>query len=109
MMFVFWWTGRGYLTMVLLLASLIVFGLIAAMGAPDGPPLWGMAFATAAALNWYFGSKINHKKRKFLKPKTLRGRLFYRANHRFMSMPMESFSVALAAIGLAIIVMPYVQ
>ena len=58
-MFVFWWQGRGYLTFVIWLATLFVFGVVAAIGKPlipDRPWYWGLAFVTAAVLNWKKGT-----------------------------------------------------
>lgn len=105
-MLVFWWSGRGYFTPIILLATLSLFGVLLQAGRSiiaDRPWLWGIALLAAAALNWHFGSKANRKKLAVLKPKSTRERLLYRARHCFMSLPMESFSVIVAVSGLAII------
>ena len=96
-MYVFWWSGRGYYTVLVVLGVLTVFGLLVAIGIPDGLWFWAVALLAAAALNWHLGSKINRKKLAALKPRSLRSRLFYRAHHRFMSLPMETFSLVLIA------------
>jgi hypothetical protein len=96
-MYVFWWSGRGYYTVIVVLGVLTAFGLLAAVGIPDGPLFWAVALLAAAALNWHFGSKINRKKLAALKPRSVKSRLFYRAHHRFMSVPMETFSLVLIA------------
>lgn len=60
--FLFWWTGKGYLTAVILLATMIVFGFILRAGSPilhDGSAFWGVAFIVAGVLNWIVGRRQN--------------------------------------------------
>lgn len=105
-MYVFWWTGRGYLTPIIVVGTLSVFALVLQAGRPilvDRPWFWGIGLLVAAALNWHLGSKANRKKLAVLQPRSTRNRLFYRARNRFMSLPMESFSLIIAALGFAVI------
>ena len=106
-MLVFWWQGRGYQTILIWLVTLTGFGIIAAIGKPlipDRPWYWGLAFLASAAINWRVGTRLNARAIKKRDPKTLRKRLFYRGGHRFMSMPMETFSIVLVAAGIFIAV-----
>lgn len=106
LMYIVWWCGRGYLTVVIVLGTLAAFGVLqAASGLSDGPWLWGSGLLVAAALNWHFGSKANRKKRAASNPTGAR-RLFYRAGHRFMSLPMETFSLVIAVAGLIVLGLP---
>ncbi|HMJ05011.1 MAG TPA: hypothetical protein VK474_02025 [Chthoniobacterales bacterium] len=106
-MFIFWWSGRGYLTFLIVLSALAAFGLVQrASGAADGPWIWGSALLVAAAVNWHFGRKVNRKKLLALKPGGARDQLFYRARHRFMSLPMETFSLVIAVVGLTLLAAP---
>ena len=104
-MIVFWWTGRGYTTVLIWMLTMTAFGIMLAAGQPilqDRPWFWGLAFLSAAGLNWHFGSRLNQKSLRKARPVGLQQRLLYRARHRFMSMPMETFSIILAGAGIAI-------
>ena len=106
-MFVFWWQGRGYQTILIWLLTLFAFGIVASIGKsfiPDRPWYWGLAFLASAAINWRVGSRLNARGIAKRKSQTLRSRLFYRSAHRFMSLPMETFSIILAAAGIFIAV-----
>jgi len=101
-MMVFWWQGRGYTTILIWLATMCGFGVIAAAGKaiiPDRPWYWSLGFLVAAGLNWRIGTNLNAKRLSKIKPKTLVQRLFYKANHRFMSLSMETFSIMLVVLG----------
>jgi hypothetical protein len=103
-MIFFWWSGRGYLTVLIILATLSVAGLLyPLLGRTIGgsPLYWGFALLAAAVLNWHFGSRLNRKKIAVVKAKTVKDRLLYRARHTFMTVPMETFSLAIVlfAIG----------
>ncbi|MCW2414602.1 peptidoglycan/LPS O-acetylase OafA/YrhL [Sphingobium sp. B8D3A] len=106
-MFIAWWTGKGYMTMVIVLLTMIVFGFILQAGAPflkDRTWYWGVSFILAAAINWAAGTRWNKRRIERTKPKHLGQRLWYPATNRFMSMPMETFSLVIALVGLALIV-----
>jgi len=101
----FWWQGRGYLTIWIWLTTMCVFGIIMAIGKPvipDRPWYWGLAFIAAAIANWIKGVQVNAKILKKLPSTTLKNRLFFKGGHRFMSMPMQTFSIPLAIIGILI-------
>jgi len=102
--YIFWWSGRGYVTILVILGTLTAFGLAAAAGVPDRPLLWAIALLVAAALNWHFGSRINRKKLAAAKPRSLRARLFYPARHRLMSLPMETFSIPLVICAAGVLI-----
>jgi hypothetical protein len=106
-MYIFWWSGRGYLTILVVLGTLATFGVLqAATGIADGPWFWGSGLLVAAVLNWHIGSKVNRKKLAVLKPTGVRSRLLYRARHRSMSLPMETFSLVIAVAGLIVLALP---
>jgi len=110
-MLIFWWQGKGYNTIIIWLGVIIAFGIILAMGKqviPDELWYWGLAHFAAAAINWRDGSRLNSRKLKKGPPRTGWRRLFYKAPHRFMSMPMESFSVVFITIGAALTVYSFV-
>jgi hypothetical protein len=102
--YVAWWTGRGYLTIWVVVASAIFFELArAAFRLPDGVWVFGLSLLGAAAANWMIGRRFNKKSFAKARSTRLKERLLYRARHRFMSLPMETFSVLLGAAGLAVI------
>lgn len=108
-MLVFWWSGRGYQTIWIWLLTMCAFGLVQAIGKPyipDRPWYWGAAFCAAAALNWKRGTTLNSRARGKLKQGPMMHRLFYKAGNRFMSMPMETFSIILLLAGIAIALQP---
>ncbi len=93
---IFWWQGKGYQTALIWLASLCLFGLVQMIGKgviPDQPWYWSLGYIFAAVWNWHYGSKLNAKRRSHIALPELRNRLFYKAIHRFMSVPMETFSI----------------
>lgn len=96
-MFVFWWQGRGFLTLLIMVASAIVVGMIAdATHLPSWTPLfWATVLLVAAPINWLIGVRQNAKRRGYAPPATLLRRFFYRAPHKFMSLPMESWSIVM--------------
>lgn len=111
-MLVFWWQNKGYQTLLIVLLALCAFGLMqAAFRAyiPDRPWFWGLAFIVAAAINWRQGTALNERSLKKAKPGSLGRRLHYKASHRFMSMPMETFSVVLAVAGVFIAISGFNQ
>jgi drug/metabolite transporter (DMT)-like permease len=85
------------------------FGAIQAIGKPyipDRPWFWGAAFCAAAAFNWKRGTTLNSRSRSKRKQSPMMQRLFYKAGNRFMSMPMETFSIILLLAGFAIALQP---
>jgi hypothetical protein len=104
LIYIVWWTGRGYYTVPILVASMVVFELArAALHLPDGFWVFGFALVGAAAANWVAGRKLNRQSLKKVRTHPVRERLIYRARHKFMSVPMETFSVPMAAAGLAVL------
>jgi hypothetical protein len=104
LVYVAWWTGKGYLTIWVVVASAILFELVR-MGfrLADGPWVFGLALLGAAAANWMIGRKFNSKSFSKVRSSRLKERLLYRARHKFMSLPMETFSVLLGTAGLVVI------
>jgi hypothetical protein len=85
-------------------ASAILFELVrAALQLPDGVWVFGLALLGAATANWFIGRKFNRNSFAKVRSHQLKQRLLYRARHRFMSLPMETFSVLLGVAGLAVI------
>ena len=108
-MFVFWWQGRGYQTIWIWLLTMCAFGIVAAIASPyipDRPWYWGAAFCGAALANWKRGSALNASSLAKRRSSTVVGRLFYKARHRFMSLPMETFSLVLVVVGIGIAIQP---
>lgn len=106
-MYIFWWSGRGYLTVFVVLGTLAALGVLQTVsGIADGPWLWGSGLLIAAVLNWHIGTKVNRKKLAVSRPSGARSRLLYRARHCFMSLPMETFSLVIAVIGLIVLALP---
>jgi hypothetical protein len=103
--FVAWWTGRGYNTILIVVAAAVLFELLrAALHLPEGLWVFGVALIGASAANWVVGRKLNRKSLAKVRSHRLRERLMYRARHKFMSLPMETFSVilALGAVGVLV-------
>ena len=106
-MLIFWWTGKGYQTALSVLLTLMLCGFVlqASKGFfEDGPVFWGLATILAVPVNWHFGTKANQKRLSKVQPQTIRHRLIYNAPHRFMWLPMETFSIVIAAIGIILVV-----
>ncbi len=105
MIYVAWWTGKGYQTIWIVLASAIMFELVrAALKLPDGMWVFGLALLGAAVANWFVGRKANRKSLAKVRTHRIKERLLYRARHKFMSLPMETFSVVLATAGIGVLV-----
>jgi hypothetical protein len=104
LIYIAWWTGRGYYTLPILVASMVVFELArAALHLPDGLWVFGFALMGAAAANWVAGRKLNRESLKKVRTHRVRERLIYRARHKFMSVPMETFLIPMAVAGLAVL------
>ena len=105
-MFVFWWQGKGFFTVLIVVAAAIVTGIIAdALHLPSYTPwFWTIALLVAAPFNWVVGRRYNYRRRKTLGPISAWTQLTYRARHKFMSLPMETWSpiMLIAATILAI-------
>jgi hypothetical protein len=94
---IFWWQGRGFLTLLIVVASAIIVGMIAdaAHWQSWTPLFWAGLLLVAAPVNWLVGVRLNAKRRGYAPPATLLRRFFYRAPHKFMSLPMESWSIVM--------------
>lgn len=110
-MLVFWWQGRGYQTAIVWLLTLCVFGAVVVLGkpyVPDQPWYWGAAFCVSGVINWIRGTSLNAARLSKFRPGSLKQRLFYKARHRFMGMPMETFSLVLVLVGLGVALGPMI-
>ena len=99
-MLVFWWVGKGYWTLLLLfLVGMAGTIVLQALGlGTEGPWFAAAVLGVAAVWNWNVGSRWNAHGRARRPIVGVWRRLTYRtAEHRFLSMPMESFSVVMAA------------
>lgn len=97
-MLVFWWSGKGYQTALVILATLGAAGVglqLAHVDSLGGNFYWSGGLILAAVVNWFVGSNANKLRISKLKPFKLRNRLLYKAHHRFMSLPMETFSIVI--------------
>ena len=106
-MFVFWWMGRGYVTALIIFGSMMVFALVLQAFAafiPDQRWYWGLSLVAAAAVTWKVGSHFNRKRLSKAPKRNLKERLLYKATNRFMSVPMETFSIVILAGGIALTV-----
>lgn len=105
---VFWWTGRGFLTLLTVIGVWGAFGALVtfAFGSDildRAPWLWGVGLLLAAPVNWWAGSRLNRRDaRPFVK--NWKWRYLYNAPHRFCGLPMETWSVPALALGLLIVV-----
>jgi len=75
----------------------------ASLGLPDGFWVFGAALIGAAGANWFVGRSLNRKSFQKVKTLLIRQRLLYRARHKFMSLPMETFSILMATGGVAVL------
>jgi hypothetical protein len=103
---VFWWTGKGYLTAVIVLAVFSAFGLAVPAVSPflkESPEYWGSAAVVAAVIVWLVGRRVNAKAIASVRSIHFRHKLFYRARHRFMSLPLEIWAIPLAIGGVVTI------
>ena len=100
-MFIAWWSGKGYQTGLIVLGTLAVCGALLAIlpSGVDNRWYWSVGLLLAALFNWIAGRKANRVRRS--KARGLRDQLFYGARHRFMSVPMETFSVFILALAIA--------
>ena len=104
MVYVAWYTGKGYLTIWTVVGSAILFELArAAFNLPEGVWVFGVALLGAAVVNWMIGRKFNAKSLRKVRPHRVKERLLYRARHKFMSLPMETFSLLLGLAGVAVL------
>jgi hypothetical protein len=102
---VFWWTGKGYLTVVIVLAVFSAFGLAVPVGSPflkESPTYWGAAGVVAGVIVWLVGRRVNAKAVASVRSIHFRHKLFYKARHRFMSMPLELWAIPLVIGGIAV-------
>jgi hypothetical protein len=102
-LYIFWWTGKGYLTPVILILVLSGFGLLLQASRPlipDTPWFWGIALIVAGVINWRVGRRKNARKIAAVRSTRLRDTLIYPARHKFMSLPFETWSGALVLGGL---------
>ena len=101
-MFVFWWTGRGFLVPLILGAAAVAAGIVANLVHLPSDTSWfaAIVFLLAAPINWIVGRRQNERRRKSLGLLSWRGQLIYKARHKFMSLPMETWSVALLGVAL---------
>lgn len=105
MFFVAWWTGWGYVTIWIIVAAVIAVTLAwTAFRLPDGPWMFGIGLLVAAAANWQIGRNMNRKSIAKVRTSRVRDQLLYRARNRFMSLPMETFSLVIVLVGVTIIV-----
>ena len=101
----FWWTGRGYYTLLVVLATMTVCALalnVLHINDIEGRAFWGIVIALSAIPNWFLGIWMNATKRASIRGERLSDKLLYRARHGFLSLPMESFSVVIVVVGIAI-------
>jgi hypothetical protein len=88
----------------MVLGSMIIFQLIrSVLHLPDGIWVFGLALIAAAAANWFAGRNLNRQALRKVRSHRIRERLLYRARHRFMSLPMETFSIPIAAAGIGVL------
>jgi hypothetical protein len=104
LVYVAWYTGKGYLTIWTVVGSAILFELArAAFNLPEGVWVFGVALLGAAVVNWMIGRKFNAKSLRKVRSHRVKERLLYRARHKFMSLPMETFSLLLGLAGVAVL------
>ena len=103
-MMVFWWTGRGYFALLTLIGIYGLFGAIATYSLGETfldrhAWVWGIGMLVAAYATWLVGCRINRKARSLPQNQSVIRRILYKARHRFMGLPMESWSIPAAGLG----------
>ena len=81
--------------------------LLAAFGeqALDNIPwIWAIGYWLAAGVTWVVGSRLNGRPWRWKEGQRSRGRFLYDAPNRFVSLPVETWSIPMAAIGLLLAV-----
>jgi hypothetical protein len=104
---VFWWTERGYLGLLSTIGVVGVFGALVTFAWGDSafdtfPWLWGVAMLLAAIASWCVGRRINGRPLRPIRGTSFRNRFFYPARNRFVSLPVETWSLPLLALGLVL-------
>jgi hypothetical protein len=101
-MLVFWWTGRGYLTLLIPFGCGVLAAIIAGIVHLPSDTSWfaAIVFALATPINWLVGRRQNERRRKSLGLLSWRGQLVYKARHKFMSLPMETWSIAMPILAI---------
>lgn len=101
---VFWWSGRGYLTLLTVIGVWGVFGALVTFAFGSDildrlPWLWGVGLLLAAPVNWWVGSRLNRRDPNPFVTNWKR-RYYYNAVNRFCGLPMETWSAPTLAFGL---------
>lgn len=104
---VFWWIGRGYLALLTTIGAIGGFGALVTfafgeMVFDQHPWLWGPAMFLAAAATWCVGRRINRRPIRLARGADLKRHLYYNAPNRFVSLPVETWAVPLAGLGLVL-------
>ena len=102
---VFWWTRRGYLALLTTISAVGIYGAVLTLAFGDQvferfPWLWAFAYWGAAAATWVVGSRINGRPVEWSRGEKSVGRFIYDAPNRFISLPVETWALPLAALGL---------
>jgi O-antigen/teichoic acid export membrane protein len=106
---IFWWTGKGYLALLTLIGVYGVFGAILTFAFGDQvldrfPWLWSIGAALSAIVNWIVGCKVNKRILTPPRPQYIKSRLFYAAPNRFVSLPIETWSVPMLALSIFLLI-----
>ncbi len=109
----FWWTDREYLVLLTLIGVYGLFGAIATYSLGETfldrhAWVWGIGMLLAAFATWFVGCSVNRKARGQPQNQTLVRRFFYKARHRFMGLPMESWSVPAAGLAVFLVVRGFI-
>lgn len=102
MLYVFWWTGKGYRLPLIVLGCCMIAGFIGQAISPalvDGLPFWGGVLIAAAIPVWLYGRRLNAKAIKALRSPRMQDHLLYRARHKFFSLPFETNALLLVCAG----------
>jgi hypothetical protein len=104
---VFWWTNRGFLSLLFLVGTFGVFGAAVTFSLGDEafsrwPWLWGVGLALAGLVNWVGGSRLNGAPLNPFRTR-IRDRLTYRAGNKFLSLPMELWALPTIVLGVVLI------
>ena len=102
-MFVFWWTNRGFLTPLILFGTGVAAATVTSVIPFPHDSSWfaALVFLIAAPINWIVGRRQNYLRRTSFGRQPVWKQLVYGARHKFMSLPMESWSIAELALGIA--------
>ncbi|WP_422360404.1 hypothetical protein [Reichenbachiella sp.] len=91
------WSGRGILTPLILIASIVLF--ISISSESVGVYTFPLSILLAGAANWYLGKKWNNTPDRIVVDETTGERIELKSNHTLFWIKMEYWGVLFSVIG----------